>query len=185
MGYIKTELASRLLVWTKKHAGVAHATCGVTPVDHARNEIVRTFLKSECTHLFFVDADTIPPEDALEKLLNVDADIASGITHIYREGTIVANCFTNYSEDGEFSRMDTVVENTGTVPIERCGTSCMLVKREVFEKLGAKWFQNVWNEDYTGYISEDLSFCDKARKEGFKLACDTSVVCLHSKEILL
>lgn len=185
MGHMKTDLASRLLLWTKQFKGVAHATCGVTPVDHARNEIVRVFMKSDCTHLFFVDADTIPPVDAIKKLLAMDTDIASGITHIYRDGGIVNNCFTDYSTNADGSKMTAVVEDTGIVEIERCGGSCMLIKREVFEKIGEKWFQNIWNEAYTGYISEDLSFCDKARELGFKLKCDTSLVCVHAKELLI
>lgn len=185
MGHMKTELASRLLYWTKKYAGVAHATCGVTPVDHARNEIVRVFLKSDCTHLFFIDADTIPPTNAIERLLKVGKPIVSGITHIYRDGGIVNNCFTDFSTNEEGSKMTAVIENTGVVPIERCGGSCVMIERAVFEKMGGKWFQNIWNEEYTGYVSEDLSFCDKARELGFELFCDTEVICDHSKELLI
>lgn len=185
MGHIKTELASRLLYWTKNHSGIAHATCGVTPVDHARNEIVRVFLKSDCTHLFFVDSDTVPPTEAIAKLLAVDSDIVSGITHIYRDGGIVNNCFTDFSSDENGSTMTAVVEDTGVVAIERCGGSCVLIKREVLEKMGGKWFQNIWNDEYTGYVSEDLSFCDKARDLGFKLFCATDVICEHSKELLI
>ena len=185
MGYIKVELMSRILLWTKKYPHTAHATCGVTPVDHARNEIVRIFLKTDCTHLFFVDHDTVPPADAVDKLLAADKDIVSGITHIYRDGGIVNNCFTDYKANEEGSIMTAVTENTGIVPIERCGGSCVMIKREVIEKMPQPWFQTLWDKEYKSYISEDLSFCDKARENGFSLFCETSVVCDHAKELMI
>lgn len=185
MGHIKTELVSCLIHWRMSLKGVIHATCGVSPVDHARNEIVRKFLTTNCTHLFMVDADTIPPNDAIQKLLDLDKPVASGLTHIYRDGSVIPNCFINCKTGAEVSTMEAVIQDTGVREIERCGGSCVLIKREVLEKLGGKWFQNIWNEDYTGYTSEDLSFCDKVRAAGFTIWADTSIMCQHSKEILL
>lgn len=185
MGYIKTDLVSRLLYWVKNFKGIAHATCGVSPVDHARNEIVRNFLKTDCTHLFFVDSDTVPPVEALEELLKMNVDVASAITHIYRDGGIINNCFTDYTSNEFGTTMTAVIEHTGIQEVVRCGGSCLLIKREVLEKVEIPWFLNEWNEKFTGYVSEDLYFCDKAVKAGFKIFCNTDIVCEHSKELMI
>ena len=44
------------------------------------NEIIEAFLESGATHLWFVDADCETPPNALQKLLEMDVDIASGVS---------------------------------------------------------------------------------------------------------
>lgn len=191
--HIHIELARRLIVWSRSGALVT-ALAGVRPVDHARNEAVRVFMRPEYadfTHLFFVDDDTVPPFDAIDKLLALDADVASGITKILRmddpkgEAFTAWNCFLTAEEDENGSRMLTVDEDTGVQKIIRAGTSCMLIKRDTLEKVGCPWFQTVWKPDYSGYKSEDIAFCDKVVELGMTILCDTSVKCGHFKGVML
>ena len=53
----------------------------MVPVSQARNVLVRRFLRTECTHAMFAASDMVYPEDALEKLLAVETDVAIGIYH--------------------------------------------------------------------------------------------------------
>jgi len=188
MGKVHIELVNRLIVWSKNGA-FPSATVGVKPVDHARNEAVRAFLKTGREYLFFVDEDTIPPVDAIEKLLAVNKDIVSGMTPILRqhEGKLVScfNVFTHEEIVGDEKRLHSLDENSGIHKIERCGTSCLLIHRSVFEKMPAPWFITKFNEDYTTYTSEDLNFCDMARAKGIEIYTDTSVVARHAKEVML
>ena len=50
-----------------------------TIVDKARNELVRMALKDNCDYILFIDSDTIIPSGALDTLLAMDVDIASGL----------------------------------------------------------------------------------------------------------
>lgn len=190
--HIHAELCARLIVWAKRGA-FPSALVGVSPVDHARNEAVRSFFKHNYDYLFFVDDDTIPPFDAVQKLVKLcedGADIATGVTPILRrddKGNAFTcnNCFTSSTEDEGGTRMEAVDSDSGIHQVIRCGGSCLLIKREALMKIGEPWFQIKWNKDYTGYIGEDLSFCDKAKAAGLKIMCDSSVICMHHKDVML
>lgn len=195
MGKIDVGLASRLVAWGRENAFIS-ATVGVMPVDHARNESVRKFLSNpkvaNYTHLLFVDEDTVPPPNAIAKLLALDADVATGVTPIMRADpevgmVTIPNAFTKveHDENKKQSSMTPVVENSGVVEVVRAGASCLLIKRKVFESLQDPWFKFKWLPDYSGYTGEDLYFCDLAREKGFKIMCDTSVICQHAKTIML
>ena len=59
---------------------VAH----VSPIEGARNVLVRNFLNSDCDHLLFVDADVYPAETGLMILDAIDkADIITGRVTIW------------------------------------------------------------------------------------------------------
>ena len=88
MSSVHTLLMTIILSWmaeaysTGKYNLSIYPTVNVQPVDNARNEIVKAFLESDCTHLLFIDSDTIPPLDALKRLLAHDKPIISAITPI-------------------------------------------------------------------------------------------------------
>jgi len=167
-----------------------YPTYKVSPVDNARNEIVETLLSEpDFTHLLFIDADTVPPMDALDKLLAHNADIVSGITPIIeldRDRKNDSNGF--YKKWNCVNENDQFVEpNTGVFPIKGAGGSLILIKREVFEKMGkGDWYRFVYKDD-TGKavsVSEDIHFIIKAIGLGFKPIVDTSIIAQHEKSIL-
>ena len=189
MSYIHTYLAITIMSWlTDAKVGLRlYPTLNVTPVDEARNCIVEEFMNGEakdCTHLLFIDADTIPPQDALYKLLSHDKDIVSGLTPIIdyhdKDGTFYRKW--NCSDMNE--RL--VKPNTGLVPIKGAGGSCLLIKREVFEKLEKPYFRFLYKDDNNKpiIVSEDIYFITKAFGAGFQVYADTSVICKHHKSIV-
>lgn len=50
---------------------------------------------------------------------------------------------------------------------------CVYIKREVFDEIG------YFDEDYSGYGFEDLDFCFRARRAGFKIAVAAEVAVRH------
>lgn len=203
-----TPLISVLLMWARgfKDVGVSfYFPYKVSPVSRARNEILKFFFKERknakgevlrpFTHLLFIDSDTVPPKDALTDLLDHEVDIVSGITPILHYDTekgkfsTMDNCFTHQDRDektGEVVQTHVVKRLTGLQKIWRCGTSCLLIKREVFEKLEQPYFVFEFNDDGTETKrSEDLYFCDKAHEAGFEIYADTSVICQHVKDVIL
>lgn len=161
-----------------------YPTINVQPVDNARNEIVKAFLESDCTHLMFVDSDTIPPIDALDRLLAHDLPIVSGLTPIVELN----------EETGEYYRKWNCVgmdeqhmkPDTGLNQCKGAGGSCILIKREVFEKMKAPYFRFVYSDDNGKNIcvSEDIYFIVNALSKDIKTYCDTSIVCRHNKSCL-
>jgi GT2 family glycosyltransferase len=194
MGQINTMLVNQIARWiaeayNSKEYGIAlYTTECVSPVEKAREEIVQEFLKSDCTHIFWVDSDTVPKPDALKKLLDRDEPIVSGLTAMIQ--------YDEKRKDGDangfYKRwncvgMDDVhlQPNTGVRYIRGAGGSCIMVKREVYEKMKAPYYEFVYKDDNGNptLISEDIYFIMKALKEGYKALCDTSVIAGHYKGI--
>jgi len=194
MGSINTLLVVMISRWiaesynTREYDISFYPSTCVSPVDRAREEIVEEFLKSKCTHIFWVDSDTVPKQDALKRLLDRDADIVSGITPI-----IIYDEKRKDSDSNGFHKrwncvgMDDkhVQPNTGVRYIRGAGGSCLMVKREVYEKIKKPYYKFVY-EDETGketHISEDIYFIMKAITVGYKPICDTSIIAGHYKGI--
>lgn len=154
---------------------------GVSPVAHARNEIVRQFLTTDAEYLFMMDADTIPPGDALEKLLSVDADIATGITPILRQGSVTSNIYMD--ESGMPIPLEEA-KKEAPYEVRAVGASCILIKRAVIEKIGDPWFAEIWGDDGR-FCSEDITFCNFAKDNDFTVTCVPEVVCKHSRTIVI
>ncbi len=154
------------------------------PYDHARNAAVQQFLKTDCSHLFFLDSDVVAPSDAILRLLARGQPLISGMycRRSPPHGVPVA------IKDGNWV---TQFRPGDVVSVDFVGAGCMLVHRSVFEQLppsdaarGKHWFD--WRVDMAGLtpqgeaVSEDFRFCHQVRTQlGLKILLDTSVVCRH------
>lgn len=200
MGSVHTFLMVTIMKWVvgAKENGYyisLYPTMSVQPVDNARNEIVDEFLKSDCTHLLFIDSDTIPPEDTIVKMLKVDADIVSGITPIIELDEMRINESSGFYKRSNVIGIDgkSVQVDTGIVDVKTAGGSCLLIKRAVIEKLTKPIFRFIYKDchpdgiEFNGkakMMSEDYYFCAKALDAGFTIKCDSSIICRHQKSIL-
>lgn len=196
MGSVHALLMQTILKWVaqRKYAMSVYTSIKTQPVDNARNEIVEEFMKSDCTHLFFIDSDTIPPDDALDKLLALDADIATGITPIIHYDRNRVNDSSGHYKVSNVITMDDerVKADIGVIQAKTAGGSCLLIKREVFQKMSDKPFRFIYSDlkpndvimGKSEMFSEDYYFCARALGLGFSIMCDTSIVCRHQKSIL-
>jgi hypothetical protein len=121
-------------------------------ITRARNSLAHQFIKSNATHLMFIDSDIrFRPTDIL-KMLEADKDIICGI---YPKKEInwftVKNAMDNQvpQEHLKYHTGSFVVNLVGyagevTVPVDKPveifngGTGFMLIKRKVFDKLSKK-----------------------------------------------
>jgi hypothetical protein len=123
-----------------------------------------------------IEADMIPPKNALERLVQVDADVAYGL-YVSRHGKHPWLTLSDITEQvrgskgiGETweereSMWGQVVDTAGV------GLGCTLIRREV---LGAIPFR-VKDE----YIANDWYFAVDVNEKGFTQAHDCGVVCGH------
>lgn len=148
-------------------------------VDRARNHLVEQMLDHPInpTHIFFLDGDILPPHDTLMRLLHAQVPIISGI---YRKRTPphepVAFKFTKNK------KLKPIAANLQKITeVDVVGGGCLLVERQVFEKMRktskTPWFTSEWTSE--GHLSEDFSFCLKAKKAGFKIFVDPRINPLH------
>lgn len=193
MGDITTDLVGRLLLWQGefKNRITFYMPTNFTPVDAARNDIVREFLAGDYTHLWQIDADTIPPTWALRSLLSADVDIITGATPAMRRNTEgewspALMTMKKVERDGKVVHLS--YRGHGIESIERTGGSCLMLKRHVVEDMLARGplFVTLMEPDYLKKkVGEDIYFSDRAIAEGYKIYANYNVICRHAKTVQL
>lgn len=152
------------------------------PADYARNGAVRLFGENpEYTHLFFLDSDTEPPLDVIDRLLAVDSPLAVGCYALLMpEGLRWA--LSIRGDDGRYRLLKELPYPDRPFNVDAAGAGCLLIRRDVFDKVKWPWFK--WVEHADGaQMSEDVYFFDQCRAAGIPLVCDPRVRCYHYKTV--
>mgnify|MGYP006268014269 CR=1 FL=1 len=146
-------------------------------------------LGGQCTYdkIIWIDSDIAwEPQDVL-KLYESDKDIISG-AYLLQTGEVTA-----YKE--MFKRgftFEEVKKMKEPIQIESCGFGFLCVKQGVFESLQRPWFQQeraiatIDNKEIDMPImGEDMSWCQRVRKQGYEIWFDPTVRVTHHKMMQL
>jgi hypothetical protein len=124
--------------------------------------IVDEFLKSDCTHLLFVDWDATFPPDIAERLLKEDKDIIGVNAAFKSSGNPV---ITHNLKGEEINYPRYLIEQ-----VSRIGMHVTLIKRKVFETIPWPWFHRDIIYDQRKLGGEDYTFCLNASQNyGFEI----------------
>lgn len=148
----------------------------------ARTIVVEKALKQNVKYLLFVDTDVFLPMDALTRLISHDADIITGV--YWMKSTPPQPVIYKTLGDGPLWDIKPQKE---PIEIGGAGLGCCLIKMSVFEKFkeaGVPFFKQDYqtndnNRPLHVDVGEDHWFYSQARKLGFKVLCDTNVLCDH------
>jgi hypothetical protein len=148
-------------------------------IAHARNELRKQFLASDCTHLFFMDDDMGFPADTLTLLLSHDAPVAVGvyINNLRLREDITRLAPIGYIKDPVEHDKVRPLMLVDVVPpriirVVLSGFGCALLKREVLEQVEIK---------YQAGTTEDTPFYLELDKRDILVVMDTRVKCKHLK----
>lgn len=153
-------------------------------IDAARNKAARALLKNdEFTHLLMLDADQRHKPETVRQLGRRWADdqtrlVISALYH--RRGEPYEPLAFNQDEDGHMYQLTSTPPGIGKV--DYLGTGCILIAREVFERIPEPWFKYDYPIDEHGvvhYPSEDIWFSRKCREAGIDLWLDTTIESAH------
>jgi len=177
-------------------------------IPRARNVCVSAFMKSDCTHMIFIDADIeFNPYDVI-KLINHNKEIIGGI---YPTKAINEQKFIQCMKEDinkTFKEVITssvnytsVVQSKGVNEYKYIGTGFMMIQRELIKRLmqqnpDLKYKNNinaykmyeyengVWDLFQTKikngiYLSEDYGFCELCKENQVKIFADTSIKLNH------
>lgn len=189
--YVSSIMASSIYLTHKGIDARAKFIGGLCFIDIARNDLVRHFLATDCTDLFFVDADVGFDYKAVERFLYHKPLVVAGLVpkKYSKEDAdkppFHDNAMTGKMEDGLLESYE-------------APTAFMRIKREVFEILdaayphyreygtmgrGTPYFQTGYMKDPdTGKISfmgEDIFFCRQWCKVGERLWIDPDIQFSH------
>lgn len=153
-------------------------------ISEARETIAEKALELGCDWLLFIDDDSSFPYDALMKLMSYDVDIIGGL--VFQRKPPYYPCIFKQTENDLFM-MECI--DKGVIEVDAIGMAFTLIKTKVFKKLPKPWF--VWGDKTLeiyqdkGGLGEDISFCIKAKRAGFKVYCDTDLNVKHIGESLI
>lgn len=182
LNWICTSLAMQFVPWTRDYGAYLFLPTGLRPPAYARNFCVKKLQKMppEYTHIWFVDDDTTPKRpDALKLLLDADKDVISGVYRVMKMDTDgvkkPVNMVAVDAPDDEYYP----VGGTGIGKITASGAGCLLIKREVFDKVPFPWFEDLpWGKTR----GQDFVFCKKLAEAGIEMFAHFDVVCSHRVE---
>ena len=153
-------------------------------VIQVRNAIVGfdapLFHGKEYTHMFWVDSDIEFGIHDFFKLVAHDLPIISGA---YMMGRGEWSICTEMGEGGLMmpdDEMEEYYQKGKLIEAGWTGFGFILIKNGVFEKLKRPWFDPL--KDSVGRcLGEDVSWCMRAREEGYKLMVDPTIDLTHHK----
>jgi len=159
------ESMMRLIAYSDYDFEIIVSTRGYTTAEN-RNWITAQAVKKGCDYIFMVDDDMIYPEDTLERLLEANKDIIGGVAYTKYEKQELVVEYLDEKKEGLFKA-------------KAVGGGVLLIKCDVFKKIPQPWYGYKWTEHGAISMSNDWFFCEKARKAGFDIWCDTRILAGH------
>jgi hypothetical protein len=141
----------------------------------AENQLVADFLAEESfTHLFMTEADMILPPDTLQKLIELEKPIASGI-YFLRNGRgqpcLFQKVLTSRENPYVFSPV-TAFPTTESFRVDHPGLGCVLFQREVFAQLKDPYFDLA-----AKMYGSDMYFFTKVKDADIEVWAHPGVMC--------
>lgn len=165
---------------------------GDSLVSRARNSLSSAFLKTDCTHLLFIDCDLEFSGEQIARLLEHDKDIVAGFYPKKKDGPHIEWVCNSLTNDPLPS---------GLQEVRYMGTGFMLIKRCVFERMIERYGGEIafspdhspntteWDFWAVGpykypdgkvrHLSEDWYFCQRWIDMGGQIYGDTRVILKH------
>jgi GT2 family glycosyltransferase len=149
--------------------------------------------KVDYDFLFWIDSDIVFSHEDILKLINHNVDIMSGC-YIMKDNNsypIVENFdyeFFLKNSSFEFIDRKKLECKKEVFPAAYVGFGFLCIKKGVFEAMDYPYFEPVrmeLNSHIQDYASEDVSWCIKAGKHGFKILVDPTVKVGHQKTVIL
>lgn len=178
-------------------------------ITRARNVMVAEFLKSQCTHLMFIDSDIYFNPDNVISMVKADRPVLCGI---YGKKSFIWNNLDNpaYNNEPIQQRMvefnlnlnqTCAVEEGRYMEVRDAATGFMLIRRDVLETMHERYPELTCKNDIAWmrdeipeycamfdcmidpvdrrYLSEDYAFCRRWQKIGGKVWADLNCTLGH------
>lgn len=160
---------------------------GILNLDTERNELVKMALGDpRTTHLMWIDTDIMPENppninDCIAQLLKFNRPIVSGLYRAkQKQGFNYAAWMHAPNGISGYVPIANWTPGSNWISVDVIGFGFVLVKREVFEKVGYPWFK--W--DQVG-PSEDFYFCERAKSLGYDVNVCTDIKCTHEGKVTI
>lgn len=178
------QVDTRLMVWlmqlmqSREH-DMHYAFPIYSPIASARNRIAREFVESPARFewLLMIDSDVVPETNPLD-LIAQDKDVIGQICPIWK-GDLAPGREVMWNV---VPLEGSILIGEGLAPVQAVGSGCLLIARRVLEHPGMRApFTERYDEDGVLTVSEDVSFCQRARAAGYQVWADLGGRCSHNR----
>ena len=152
----------------------------------SRNLLRKKALEGSYDYLLNLDQDIIPPKDIIERMLKNNKKIQTGLYFVYNNQyssersrylipTLwVSDELSSKMIDGASIRLmhPKETEQDKVVKVISCGSGCLLIHRDVLEKIEFRY------DPFFPYF-DDNWFCRDAFYNDFEIFADLSIKCKH------
>lgn len=183
MGRIPTKTVISLLQTAKKDVVDPLLVDGALVYD-SRDSIAKYAVENGYDYVLYADSDMIFSSDDLNKLISHNEDIVSGL-YLTRRGEKRNVAYTKVIRRRRYPfRSPQLIHDTldhGYGEIAAVGFGFCLIKTEVMRTM-LKRYKSLF-EPFKG-LGEDIAFCERARKCGYKIWLDRDVKLGHIGEVI-
>ena len=130
---------------------------------------------SDSDYLWLVDNDMAIPRDALLRLLQHGRDLV-GAAYNYR-GLPQRTVVKRLDERGQIFIPDQLPDSL--FECHAIGSGCKLIRVAALKTIPQPWFALDWNEEGCLSKTDDVWFCEQAKKAGIKTYCDPTIPVKH------
>lgn len=137
-----------------------------TYLDKARNDLAMHAIKTEATHILWLDCDMKFPQESLMQLIAHGKEIV-GCNYPHRRFPIKHTAFKSVSRDGEeHTMLRTTPQSTGLEEVDALGFGMLLMQTSVLKDIEYPWFR------VDEVFGEDVFFCNRAKDAGHTVWVD-------------
>lgn len=148
----------------------------------SRNAMSEVAVKENLDYILWIDSDMVFDDDLMQRLYKTmtenNLDILAPICFRRRKPfnpVIYKKIRFGLFGDNEVVEFDDYPENS-LFEVDAVGFGCVMMKVQVLKDVMEK--ENSWFNPYPGF-GEDLSFCIRAKKSGYRIWCDSSIKVGH------
>lgn len=152
----------------------------------SRDKLAKQAISLGADYVLWFDSDMLIPADTMQKMVKHMQDGKDFVTGLYfrRRSPYTPVIFSKLDIDGNGCTWDNYNEypKDSVFEVEGCGFGCVMIKTEVLIDVASK--EGKIFEPVNG-MGEDLAFCHRARKNGYKIYCDSSIKLGHCGQVMV
>lgn len=161
--------------------GAEFRTIVARPTDHARNLCVQAFLRTNHSHMLFLDSDVVPPDNCIDLLMGANRPLACGVYPLLLGDSTLTTSLFRKAANGEYHYVEDLSEQP--FEVDAAGMGCCLIARAVLERVAYPWFRFEFGENCK-ITGEDFYFFEQAAATGgYKPLVIPQAICGHYKNI--
>lgn len=155
------QLAINMAIWSQQY-DLTLIVSSTMATDHNRNDIVNRFLQKDDEWLFWIDADTVVPSAAIQRLMGLGKTLASGL-YYGKNPPHPPIAYVKYNKAYMSIERTQKWEVGEILPVDASGMGCMLTHRSVYEDIKKNF--RVLQRDGGGLLPVHLSDIEGALDE--------------------